>query len=78
MYMEKGRTCIYHVFLSVFKGQRSKNRIGNRQSGENKYISLMLAYPDKYKTAKLIAKDILENEDDCRVLDRVLNMDETV
>ena len=52
--------------------------IGNRQSGENKYISLMLAYPDKYKTAKLIAKDILENEDDCRVLDRVLNMDETV
>lgn len=38
----------------------------------------MLAYPDKYKTAKLIAKDILENEDDCRVLDRVLNMDETV
>lgn len=52
--------------------------IGSRQSGENKYISLMLAYPEKYRTAKLIAKDILENEDDCRIMERVVASEEPV
>ena len=40
--------------------------IGTQQSGkDNKYISLMLAYPDEYKHAKTIASELLDRGYDC-------------
>ena len=45
--------------------------LGTRQNGENKYMALMLAYPDKYKYAQEIAKRILDDGKPCRMLSRV-------
>ncbi len=45
--------------------------LGTRQSGDNKYMVLMLAYPEKYETAKKIAQDILDNARNCSLLRKV-------
>jgi len=46
--------------------------IGTKQSGDNKYMSLMLAFPETYEIAKKTAEVILDRGDDCCVLaDRV-------
>lgn len=42
--------------------------LGTKQSGENKYITLMLAYPAEYVKAQEIAKEMLSNNVDCRML----------
>lgn len=39
--------------------------LGTKQSGDNKYMSLMLAYPDKYQRAKQIAQELLDRGVDC-------------
>ena len=39
--------------------------IGTRQSGENKYMALMLAYPEEYAQAQSIARELLEAGSDC-------------
>lgn len=46
--------------------------LGTRQSGENKYMALMLAYPDKYKYALTLAKRILDDRKKCPLLTKVL------
>ena len=35
--------------------------IGLKQSGDDKYVSLMLAYPEKYKAAKKIANELIDS-----------------
>lgn len=45
--------------------------LGTRQNGENKYMALMLAYPERYRYAQEIAKRILDDGKSCRMLDRV-------
>lgn len=45
--------------------------LGTRQNGENKFMALMLAYPEKYKYAQDIAKRILDDGKPCRMLERV-------
>lgn len=45
--------------------------IGIRQSGENKYLSLMLAFPEKYKVAQNVSKTLLDKEPDCLIVKRV-------
>lgn len=47
--------------------------IGTKQSGNNKYVSLMLAYPDEYHKAKEQAKKILDLRLDCKALDTFLD-----
>ena len=42
--------------------------IGTKQSGDNKYMSLMLAFPEKYEIAKKTAAIILDRGDDCCIL----------
>ena len=39
--------------------------LGTAQHGDNRYVSLMLAYPDKYQEAKKIAAELLDRGDDC-------------
>lgn len=39
--------------------------IGTKQSGENKYISLMLAFPDRFERAKAIANELLDRGENC-------------
>ena len=39
--------------------------LGTQQSGDNKYMSLMLAYPDEYKQARTIAAELLDRGIDC-------------
>ena len=46
--------------------------LGTRQSGENKYMALMLAYPDKYKYAQSLANRILDDRKKCLILTKVL------
>ncbi len=46
--------------------------IGTRQSGENKYLTLMIAYPDKYDEARAIAKELLDSGSKCSLMKRVM------
>lgn len=39
--------------------------LGTQQSGDNKYMALMLAYPEKYREAQEIAKELLDRGEDC-------------
>lgn len=45
--------------------------LGTRQSGDNKYMTLMLAFPEEYEKAKKIAKDLLDNEARCPLMQQV-------
>ena len=45
--------------------------IGTKQSGDNKYMALMLAYPDKYQQIQKIANDMLDKGTDCPIMERV-------
>ncbi len=47
--------------------------IGTKQSGNNKYVSLMLAYPTEYLKAKDEAKKILDLRLECKALDTFLD-----
>lgn len=46
--------------------------LGTKQSGENKYVSLVMAYPDKYAITKRIARELLESKSKCTLVQRVL------
>lgn len=39
--------------------------LGTQQSGDNKYMALMLAYPEKYREVQEIAKELLDRGEDC-------------
>lgn len=39
--------------------------LGTQQSGDNKYMALMLAYEKEYEQAKIIAKELLDRGEDC-------------
>ncbi len=45
--------------------------LGTRQSGDNKYMALMLAYPEKYEHIQEIAKKLLDDGTPCRMLARI-------
>lgn len=45
--------------------------LGTRQSGENQYMALMLAHPEKYRYAQKIAAQILDEGSPCRLLTRI-------
>ena len=46
--------------------------LGTQQSGENKYVALMIANPDKYQYAIQVAKElILRGNDCCPMMDRI-------
>lgn len=47
--------------------------LGTKQAGnDNKYMTLMLAYPEKYQKALEIAKHMLDNGTDCPLVDCVI------
>ena len=39
--------------------------LGTRQSGENRYMTLMLAFPERYREAQEDARDILDKKTSC-------------
>lgn len=45
--------------------------LGTRQSGENKYLSLILAYPDIYEQTKEAAKELIDSGASCPFLDLI-------
>ena len=46
--------------------------LGTQQSGENKYVALMIANPDRYQYAIQVAKElILRGNDCCPMMDRI-------
>lgn len=45
--------------------------LGTRQSGDNKYMELMLAFPDEYKKCQEIAKKMLDEDVKCRMISAV-------
>lgn len=47
--------------------------IGTRQSGEDKYVSLMVAYPEIYKRCQKVAKELLDAETPCPMVLRALD-----
>ena len=51
--------------------------LGTRQSGDNKYLALMLAYPEQYRQAQQIAAGMLARGDDCPLLQRVAQEQDT-
>ena len=47
--------------------------LGTKQAGnDNKYMSLMIAYPDEYKKAQEIARDLCDNDIKCPMTERVI------
>lgn len=44
--------------------------IGSQQSGNEKYLSMALMYPDEYDAAKEAAKKIMDSEEECAVFER--------
>jgi len=44
--------------------------LGTRQSGENRYMTLMLAFPDRYRAVQEDARDILDAGTSCRLLEK--------
>lgn len=47
--------------------------LGTKQAGnDNKYMSLMIAYPDEYKKALEIARDMLDCGTECPLVNRVI------
>ena len=48
---------------------------GDRQSGTNRFLSLMLEYPKIYKDAQKVARDIIYNGMPCPLLDDILSGD---
>lgn len=50
--------------------------LGTKQSGDNKYIALMLAYPDIYRDAQLTAKKLLSENSDCPMMQRFRDAEE--
>lgn len=55
----------YEIAIEDLKQRGPGDLIGTQQSGENKYISLMLMYPDDYNTARQIASEMLDMDYDC-------------
>lgn len=49
--------------------------IGTTQAGDNKFVSLMLAYPEEYEQAKKIARDMMERGEDCPLYEQVRQLD---
>lgn len=47
--------------------------IGTKQSGDDKYISLMLSYPDLYKESRKVASELLDTEEECIILHKLFN-----
>lgn len=45
--------------------------IGTKQSGENKYMKLMLAYPQLYKHTQELSKKLLDKDESCVLVERV-------
>ncbi len=39
--------------------------LGTQQAGENKYVALMIAHPDKYEKAVKVARDLINRGKDC-------------
>ncbi len=46
--------------------------IGSQQSGTEKYLSLALAYPGEYDTAKAIGKRLLDSHEGCSLLEKAI------
>ena len=51
--------------------------LGTQQSGDNKYIALMLANPDRYKTAVRIARELIDRGMDCCKLTQKVEKERT-
>ena len=50
--------------------------LGTKQSGDNKYMALMLAYPEKYKQTQKIACDLLDQGSQCPLVCQVISESE--
>lgn len=55
----------YEIAMEDLKQRGAGDLIGTQQSGDNKYVSLMLMYPDDYKIARKIAAEMLDMDFDC-------------
>lgn len=52
--------------------------LSSEQSGQNRYMSLMMAYPNEYEIAKQYAKLLLDKgTDSCRMVRDVVAEDQT-
>lgn len=45
--------------------------LGTRQSGENKYITLVMGYPEVYDSARSIARELLASPNSCALVKQV-------
>jgi ATP-dependent DNA helicase RecG len=60
-----GTTDGFQIAEADLKLRGTGDFLGTRQSGDDKYISLMLAYPDKYALAKKAAAHLLDSGEKC-------------
>lgn len=45
--------------------------LGTKQSGDSKYLTLMMAYPEKFSQAQAIARKMLDNETKCKMIEQI-------
>lgn len=62
----------FEIAEADLKHRGTGDLFGTKQSGDNKYMTLMLAYPNWYKIAQKAAKKMLDNDIKCPIVDRVL------
>lgn len=48
------------------------NLIGIEQSGSEKYLSMALTYPEEYRTAQELAKELLDTGNECEIIARAI------
>ena len=58
----------FKIAEADLKNRGAGDLLGTQQAGENKYVQLMLANPEKYKLAQSAAKEILDNNLKCSYL----------
>lgn len=63
----------FNIALEDLKIRGSGDFIGTRQSGDNKYMTLMLSHPEEYKKVQLVAKELLDAEQTCPLVKKMLD-----
>ena len=55
----------FEIAQADLKQRGAGDFLGTKQSGDNKYVSLMLAYPQRYEIAKKVADDLINRGPNC-------------
>ena len=62
----------FEIAEADLKIRGAGDMLGTRQSGDNRLLELVLAYPEKYSQAQKVAAELLDLNTSCPMVERVL------